>query len=73
MSKLDYDGYKKNNEFNTWISHLYCSIREGMREIIQNQKDAIIDQIESDNFEINIFLIMNLILYIKKLKRYMGY
>ena len=44
-----------------------------MREIIQNQKDAIIDQIESDNFEIKIFLIMNFILYIKKLKRYMGY
>ena len=53
MPKLNYDGYKKNNEFNIWISHLYCSnwgLREGMREIIQNQKDAIIDQIGNDNF-----------------------
>ena len=54
MSNIDYDRYKKNNEFNTWISHLYCSnwgLREGMREIIQNQKDEIIDQIGNDNFE----------------------
>ena len=58
MSKIDYDGYKKNNEFNTWVSHLYCKrwgLREGMREILQNQKDEIINQIGKENLEIKTY------------------
>lgn len=37
-----------------WIGHFYCKnwgLREGMREILQNQKDEIINQIGKNNFE----------------------
>lgn len=50
---LSYSEYKSKKDINTWISVNYCKnwgLREGMREILQNQKDSIIDLIGKENF-----------------------
>ena len=51
--QLSYSEYKSKRDINTWISFYYCKnwgLREAMREILQNQKDSIIESLGKDNF-----------------------
>ena len=50
---LSYSEYKSKRDINTWISFYYCKnwgLREAMREILQNQKDSIIELLGKDNY-----------------------
>ena len=50
---LSYSEYKSKRDINTWISFYYCKnwgLREAMREILQNQKDKIIELLGKDNY-----------------------
>ena len=44
--------YQAKNEINTWISSIYCEkwgLKEGLRELIQNQRDELINLLGKDN------------------------
>ena len=44
--------YQAKNDINTWISSIYCEkwgLKEGLRELIQNQRDELINLLGKDN------------------------
>jgi hypothetical protein len=46
--------YRPSNDINTWISSTYCEkwgLKEGLRELIQNQRDELIHLLGKDNIE----------------------
>jgi len=46
--------YEPKKDINTWISSIYCEkwgLKEGLRELIQNQRDELINLLEKDNIE----------------------
>ena len=46
--------YEGKNDINTWISSVYCSkwgLKEAVREILQNQRDEIVNQLGQENIE----------------------
>ena len=46
--------YEGKNDINTWISSVYCSkwgLKEAIREILQNQRDEIVNQLGQENIE----------------------
>ena len=46
--------YESKNDINTWISSIYCSkwsFREALRELLQNQRDELINQLGQENIE----------------------
>ena len=46
--------YQPRKNINTWISSIYCEkwgLKEGLRELIQNQRDELINLLGKDNIE----------------------
>jgi len=46
--------YQCKSDINTWISSLYCSkwgLKEGLRELLQNQRDELIYMLGKENIE----------------------
>ena len=46
--------YEPKKDINTWISSIYCEkwgLKEGLRELIQNQRDELINLLGKDNIE----------------------
>ncbi len=49
-----FGNYQARNDINTWISSIYCpkwGLKEGIRELIQNQRDEIINLLGKENIE----------------------
>ena len=46
--------YQCKSDMNTWISSIYCSkwgLKEGLRELLQNQRDELINMLGKENIE----------------------
>lgn len=53
MSSI-FGNYQARNDINTWISSIYCQkwgLKEGLRELIQNQRDELINILGKENIE----------------------
>lgn len=53
MSSI-FGNYQARNDINTWISSIYCEkwgLKEGLRELIQNQRDELINLLGKENIE----------------------
>ena len=49
-----YGNYQAKSDINTWISSIYCEkwgLKEGLRELIQNQRDELINLLGKENIE----------------------
>ena len=49
-----FGNYQARNDINTWISSIYCGkwgLREGLRELLQNQRDELINLLGKENIE----------------------
>lgn len=49
-----FGNYQARNDINTWISAIYCEkwgLKEGLRELIQNQRDELINILGKENIE----------------------
>ena len=49
-----FGNYQARNDINTWISSIYCEkwgLKEGLRELLQNQRDELINLLGKENIE----------------------
>ena len=54
----EFGHYPVDRNINTWISSIYCEkwgLKEGLRELMQNQRDELINLLGKDNIEAKVF------------------